>query len=135
MHPFLQFPQLFFLAPLFVPVLLRLAAVIVFLYVAWHTYAHRAEIAHIKLPVVGKAAWTLWFAIAVELLIAGCLFFGYYTQIAAVVGAIASLKFAFLKSQIGDYDPLARGTSLLLLVICLSLICTGAGAFALDLPL
>lgn len=135
MHPLLQFPQLFFLAPLYVPLLLRVAVALIFFYIAWHTYARRAEIAEVGLPVVGRATWAVWFAVIVEVLIGLCLLFGYYTQIVALVAALAAIKFFVLKRRIGGYAPISKIASLLLLAICLSLVISGAGALAMDVPL
>lgn len=132
MRPFLQFPQLFFLAPMYVPILLRLAAGLVFLFIAWHTYSRRDEIAEIQLPVVGKATWAVWFAFVVEIAIGLSLLLGYYAQIGAIAGALAGLKFAILKRRIGGYAPISRTASLLLFIICLALLFTGAGGFAFD---
>lgn len=134
MHPFLQFPQLFYLS-FFIPALLRVAVAIIFFLIAWHTYTRRDELAEVQLPVVGKAAWAAWFAVVVEAAIGLCLLLGYYTQLAAAVGALAALKFFILKRRIGGYAPISRTASFLLLIICLTLIISGAGAFALDVPL
>lgn len=119
----------------FAPTLLRVVVGLIFFYIAWHTYARRVEIAEVSLPVVGRAAWAVWFAVIVELLIGLALLVGYYTQIAAIVGALAALKFLLLKRQIGGYAPLSKIASFLLLAICLSLMVSGAGALAMDLPL
>jgi uncharacterized membrane protein YphA (DoxX/SURF4 family) len=134
MHPFLQFPQLFFLS-FYVPTLLRVVVALLFFYIAWQTYARRDELARLQLPVVGKAAWAIWFAVIVEILIGLSLFFGYYTQFAAIIGALAALKFFILKRRIGGYAPISKIASLLLLTICLSLVISGAGALAMDVPL
>jgi hypothetical protein len=132
LHPFLQFPQLFFLAPLFVPVILRIGAALTYLYIAWHTHTHRDEVAATRLPVIGKAGWAVPFAVVVEVLIGASLLFGYYAQLGALVGGLGALKFLILKRQIGAYDPISRTAAFLLFVICLSLIVAGAGAFAFD---
>lgn len=134
MHPFLQFPQLFYLS-FFIPTLLRVAVALIFFLIAWHTYARRNDIAEVSLPVVGKAPWAVWFAVVVETLIGLSLLLGYYTQVAAIVGALAALKFFILKHRIDGYAPISRTASFLLFIICLSLIISGAGAFGMDIPL
>ncbi len=63
------------------------------------------------------------------------LFFGIYTQLAAIFGAIVTVKLIVYKNLYPAFVPLTRISSALLLVICISLILTGAGAFAFDLPL
>ncbi len=132
LHPFLQFPQFFFLAPLFVPLVLRVAAGIVYLYVAWHTYSHRVEVAATRLPIIGKAGWAVMFAVVVEVLIGLSLLLGYYAQVGALIGALGALKFLVLKNRIGGYDPISRTASFLLLATCLCVLIAGAGAFAFD---
>ncbi len=132
LHPFLQFPQLFFLTPLFVPLILRLAAAVIFFYMAWHTYARRTEVAETNLPIVGRAEWTVWFAIVVETILGLMLLLGYYAQLGALVGAIAAHKCLVLNRKMGGYDPLSRMAAFMLLVVCLCLIISGAGAFAFD---
>ncbi|MBL8158279.1 hypothetical protein JNK62_01955 [bacterium] len=67
----------------------------------------------------------------VEGVIAVLLIAGAYTQPAALIGAIV---LAIILS-IPAYRALPRSTLALLIVMCLSLVLTGAGPFAFDLPL
>ena len=134
MHPFLQFPQLYFLS-FYIPTLLRLAAAGVFVYMAYVVYQHRAQAARAPMPLVGVQTWAPGFAVLMYGLIGLSLLFGYYAQIGALFGAIAAFKELFWGARIRALFPLSRATSFLLLVICLSLIVSGAGALALDLPL
>jgi len=119
----------------FGPTLLRTAAALVFFYLAYTVYKHRAQAAHMSLPVVGVQPWVPGFVIVVYAAIGLSLFFGYYTQIGALVGAIAALKELFWGKRMEAIFPLSRAGSFLLLAICLSLLVTGAGALAFDLPL
>jgi uncharacterized membrane protein YphA (DoxX/SURF4 family) len=132
MRPFLQFPDLFFLAPAYVPLFLRVAAALVYLYIAWHTYDKREAIARISLPIIGRAGWAVWFAIVAEVLIGCSLLFGYYAQVGALIAAIGALKFIFLKRVIDEYDPISRVAAFLLFAVCASLTLSGAGIFAID---
>jgi hypothetical protein len=67
----------------------------------------------------------------VEGIIAVLLIAGAYTQPAALVGAIVLA----ITVSTSAYRALPRSTLALLIVMCLSLVITGAGPFAFDLPL
>lgn len=120
---------------IFAPTLLRVAAACVFAYLAYVHYHNRDKIAEIHFPIVGRAEWVVWFAIVVEAATAAALFFGYYTQIAALVGAAVALKNIVWSSMYPSFFMLSRGTAFLLLIITFSLLLTGAGTLAFDLPL
>jgi hypothetical protein len=119
----------------FAPTLLRVAAALVFWYMAYAVYRHRGHAAQAHLPVVGVQTWVPWFSVVVYGFIGISLFVGGYTQIGAIVGALAALKELVWGARLRELIPLSRTAALLLLVICLSLLMTGAGAFAFDLPL
>lgn len=79
-----------------------------------------------------------WFAIklAIAELILGAMFvFGFYTQIAAIATIIYAIKMLIFRKHLNP--PLVPTPAFFLLVIgvCLSLFITGAGVFALDIPL
>ena len=128
------FPEILFLSP-FAPTLLRVAAGIVLLIVAWTHYERRNELGQEKFIVVGQGMWIPVFAALVEFLTAVGLILGTYTQAVAIVGALLALKHLLWRGHYPNFFPLSRSASMLLLAICLSLIVTGAGAFAFDLPL
>jgi uncharacterized membrane protein YphA (DoxX/SURF4 family) len=118
------------------PTLLRLAAAFVFVYLGAHHFRSRSEVASemsILTPAIAAVAAS--FYVIFELLIAVGLFFGAYTQIAALVGAAIAIKTALIRRSLRHVAPLARSTYILLGVICLTLLFTGAGALAFDLPL
>lgn len=131
---FSLFPDVFFLSP-FAYTLLRFTAGIVFLLAAWTHYERREELGEISFIVVGKGTWIPILATVVEALTGLGLVFGVYTQAAAIIGAIVAAKFFIWKRHYSAMFPLSRTASALLFVICLSLVVTGAGAFAFDLPL
>ncbi|OGG58560.1 hypothetical protein A2765_02435 [Candidatus Kaiserbacteria bacterium RIFCSPHIGHO2_01_FULL_56_24] len=110
------FPELLFLAP-FSAFVIRISVSIVLAHAA---YKH--------LPVSSAATRTLG---VIEGLCALLLFIGAYTQAAALVGLCIFLIHIFMPSL----RPLPRSTIILALILCLSLIVTGAGPFAFDLPL
>ena len=127
-------PQLLFLTPLS-PTLLRITVGCIFLYVAYIQWTRRDAIARTRYPVVGSGEWIVWVGIVYEVVVALMLIVGWRAQIAAVLGLIAAAKFFFLKRRYPEIIPLSHITSILMFVIFLSLLITGAGLFAADLPL
>ena len=111
------FPQLFFLAP-FSASLIRLAVAAVFMYTAW-VHWNRQDLRLAR----GKSI--------VEGLCAIALVLGYYVQAAAIVSLVISIM--WVASPIRR--PLPFSAILLTMVMCLSLLVTGAGLLAFDLPL
>ena len=110
------FPELLFLAP-FSAFLIRLALGLVF------AYAAQRHLLQGDMTMRG-------FAFA-EGATAVALILGAWTQPAAVVGALLiGSWFIFPKLRVA-----ALGTALLALVLCATLLLTGAGPFAFDLPL
>jgi uncharacterized membrane protein YphA (DoxX/SURF4 family) len=69
-------------------------------------------------------------------IVVGCgfaLLLGYFTQIAAVLGALTSLSLVFERSHLAKpHIPDAQLSSAFLLVIAIALVCLGPGAFSLD---
>lgn len=119
----------------FAPTLLRFAAAFVFMYVAYMQLKHKDSLSHITMPLVGKSMWIVWVAIAVESITAAGLFFGYYAQCAAILGIAVAVKQIYWRNTYPTFFILPRTTSALLVVMLVSLLLTGAGALAFDLPL
>ena len=93
------------------------------------------ELGKEKYIIIGAGMWIPVLTALVELIVGGALIAGAYTQLAAIAGAMLALKYFIWKRRYPHFFPLSRSASALLFVICLSLIVTGAGAFAMDLPL
>ena len=110
------FPGLLFLSP-FGAFLIRIALAGIFGYSAWGRLRDTSSL----LKVFG----------IVDGLLAVGLFLGIYSQLAALLGAICAAAW-LLKS---DWNPYPRSTAALTLIMTISLILTGAGPFAFDLPL
>ncbi len=128
------FPQILFLAPLGLA-LLRLAAGLTFFGIACSRAGRHTALAEVRFPVVGSGAWIVWLAIIVEGGVGVALIAGAYTQLAAVFGALLAIKSLAWHKRYPQLFPLEQLPTALLLAICLSLVVSGAGAFALDLPL
>jgi uncharacterized membrane protein YphA (DoxX/SURF4 family) len=120
---------------IFAPTLLRVAVAIALAWAVSLQWRSRHELSRQRFPVVGHGAWILWTMLTVEALTLLGLLFGYYTQWAALLGALIALKFAVWGSRYPKFFPLSRVASFLIVVICLSLLLSGAGQFAYDLPL
>lgn len=119
----------------FAPALLRIAAAACFAYLVWSHLSHSKEIARIPLPLIGAQSSVAYVGAIIEALVALALLFGYHTQIAAIAGAVLSLKYWYWSGSYHAYFIYSRAACFLLLVICLSLLLSGAGAQAIDLPL
>jgi uncharacterized membrane protein YphA (DoxX/SURF4 family) len=127
------FPGL--LLPFLAPTLLRVAVAIVFFYIAYQQWSKREAIATTPYPKqILQGPAVAWLAIVTGIAIGLSLLFGYYTQVAALAGFALSLPVIFWKHDPNMF-PLSRSTWALLCVVCLSLILSGAGAYAQDLPL
>ena len=129
------FPQLLFLAPAGTA-LLRVAAGLAFVYMAYYLWNNASAVAQERLPVIGTCPpWIASIGSSLMAIVGLLLVFGAWTQAAALLGAIVALKGAFLAKRYPSLFALPRSTNVLLFVICLSLMVTGAGSFAFDLPL
>ncbi|OGC83487.1 hypothetical protein A3D68_00960 [Candidatus Adlerbacteria bacterium RIFCSPHIGHO2_02_FULL_52_17] len=129
-----DFPQLLAYG-FFAPTVLRVAAAFVFFYLAYYHFKHKEQTSHTRFPVVGGGVWIAWFAVVVEFAVAAALLLGWHTQIAAAFGFVVAFKHIFLHGKYPGFFVFSRSTSFLLLVICTSLLLSGAGALAQDLPL
>ena len=120
----------------YVPTLLRLTATLVFIYIAYRIIRTKETVQSTELPFVGHAqGWMVWFSAIITILVAFFLFIGLGTQWAAIAAMVIALTHAFLAKKHAALLPLSRGAYMLLFVICLSLLISGAGAFASDIPL
>jgi uncharacterized membrane protein YphA (DoxX/SURF4 family) len=119
----------------FVPTLLRIAAGLVFLYLAYFHYTNRRAVAEEIGLFIGGARIICILYSMMETLVAIGLIAGVATQLAALVGFAIAAKVLFLRRSLHDLKPFPPLTYALLAVICVSLVIMGAGAFSFDLPL
>ena len=110
------FPQILFLAPLSA-FLIRIVLAILFAAASWR---------HIAQPHMSARIFAI-----IEIAVAAVLVAGAWTQAVSIVAALL-LVFSLIKHS---HSISSRSTVLLALVMCASLLVTGAGAFAFDLPL
>jgi len=112
-----MFPGLLFLAPFSALVIrVTLAA---FLAVAAYTHARK------------ESSLFLYFMATLEAIAALFLAIGYYAQAGALMGVLVVGTWLILK----NIRPYSSGAVFLLFIMCLSVLVTGPGAFAFDLPL
>ncbi len=132
LNPFPQLLDFGFLAP----TLLRIAVAITFLYLARTHFKNRKYVAN-ELSTFNHstAIWVTGVLVTVEAVVGFLLFIGYYTQLVALIGFAIQLNLFFLRRNLRHVAPFSRSTYILLSIICASLLLTGAGAFAFDLPL
>ena len=121
---------------LLAPFLLRLAVGFLFLKAgvkkakggAWTTPIFE------KMHLRPGARYTLALGV-IEVVSGILLIIGLYTQVAALAAALISLFGWYAKKKHPSETPGSKGAFLLLFVISLSLLFSGAGFFAFDLPL
>jgi uncharacterized membrane protein YphA (DoxX/SURF4 family) len=129
------FPQLLSFS-FFAPTLLRVTAAGIFFYLAYMHAKRREEIGKTHFIIVGAmGVWAAWVLTILETAVGAGLFLGFWTQIAALLGLLLCLKGFVWAKKYPRVFFLCRTEYLLLFVICVSLLVTGAGAFAMDLPL
>lgn len=130
------FPDLLTFA-LLGPFVLRVTVGIILLVFAYTHLVQRREAIRMALSERWKSLGPIfvWYLGTFEAIAGVLLVIGFLTQIAALLVIVISLKMLVLKKK---HAVLARhGTVayILILAIALSLLVTGAGAFAFDLPL
>lgn len=113
---FSLFPQLLWMTPVTF-VLMRVAAGIIFGYASWKHVFHGSQ------PV--RALGILELILAVGILL------GAWTQAAAALGVLVLITWLLVSKT----RPFTRIETALVLIMCVSLVITGAGPFAIDLPL
>lgn len=110
------FPEILFLSP-FAATLIRIALALLFAYAALE-HLKRADLSSRTLAVF-------------ELVAAGLLLAGAWTQPAALLGAVIAAIWYFQPTS----RVVALSSIFLAFIMSLSLVLTGPGAFAFDLPL
>ena len=131
------FPEVLFLEPL-APFILRIAAGAILLLIGYsHFTKERREGIASDLRIKWGATGTffIWVLGGAELLAGLSLILGFLTQIGAILGGIVALKLLWFRKTYTKVAPHSAAFYTLLFAICLSLFFTGAGAFAIDLPL
>ncbi len=130
-----MFPGILYLAP-FSATILRFGAGLAFIYIGYALLMERRAITKIHISVIGHPSGALvWAAGIITMLDGFALFLGFGTQLAAIIGMLIALKHLSLWGRYASIRPLARSTYMLIFIICLTLLITGAGPLGFDLPL
>ncbi|MEI7719678.1 MAG: hypothetical protein WCI89_00510 [bacterium] len=120
----------------FAPTLLRVTVACLMFFIAQQAWLGAKTIAAIPFPLVGKTKpWVIHIAAGITALVGLTLFFGYNTQWAALVGILIAIKLTYFRKQLGQTIGLPVLAYAFLVILCASLLLTGAGALAFDLPL
>ncbi len=133
------FPDLLFLQ-LLAPFMLRIAVGVMFVWIGY-SYLFKDRVAVIaqissKWPKIAK--FSVLFGGTLEVITGIFLIVGLYTQAAAIAGALIAVDALFGKFFYKELDKALKYSKvfyILILIVSLSLIVSGAGAFAFDLPL
>lgn len=141
------FPDILFLGAFYTPLILRATIGLVFLWAAYqHAFKRRGAIQEslqtkpvypsIVTPLIRPFAPHLALIIAlVEAALGIAFIVGFLTQVAALFAIVILLKMLFFKKRFGPIAFESRTLYLVLIAIAISLFLSGAGAFALDIPL
>lgn len=131
------FPDL--LVPFFAPFILRVAVGLVFVSIGIRTWRRAGTLAHVSLPFIGAQAWAPYLVGVLEVALGVMFLAGWYTQVAALIGILGSIKYAVYHKwwphMVEEYYPLTPLSATLIAAICVSLLISGAGLHAFDVYL
>ena len=140
------FPELLVFG-FFIPFILRVTIGLIFLWFAYrHLFKKReAIIASFESEPPGLTSLTpylrklaplvTWIFGIVEILVGGAFIVGFLTQIAALVSIVILLKTLYFRKKYTEFTPYSSLLYIVLIVVSFSLLLSGAGALALDIPL
>lgn len=122
---------------LLAPTIIRVGIGLVMLGLGYqHLFSKREKLVTNLIPKWG--AWTaflVWYLGLTELIIGIFILTGFLTQAAAIGGILLSLNLINWKESLPSLVPYSKIFYLLLITGFLSLLFSGAGAFAFDIPL
>ena len=140
------FPDLLILG-FFAPFILRVSVGLVFLLFGYNKlFKNRtkiivalqenpASLLFLKQHIVILSIFVVWIFGIVEILVGIFFIVGYLTQIASLVSIVIILKTLYFRKHCPLFAPHSPLAYILLIAISLSLLISGAGALAFDLPL
>jgi len=129
------FPYLLSFAA-FAPMLIRIVVGLYLLIYAYRLLGRDRVRATEEVARVIKSLAAPWitFLGILEIAAAASLIAGFYTQIGAIVGGLIFLKLSLRAKNYPALSPKGGSLPFLLSILCLTLLITGAGAFAFDYP-
>lgn len=119
------------------PMILRAVIGVLIIIVGYKTLVSKKNEFHQMFKELGYpfAHVFTWFFGIVEVLTGGFLFIGFYTQIFALISIFVSLNLIYFEKQRPNLVPFSISTYILIGLISFTLLFSGAGFFAVDLPL
>jgi len=120
------------------PFVLRMALGVLFLIHGWqHLTRERRENIASGLRVAWGSVGTyfIWYLAGIEIIVGIAFIAGFLTQIAALIGIVIAIKMLVLKERYPMIVLQNVAYYVLIIVICVSLLLSGAGALAIDIPL
>jgi uncharacterized membrane protein YphA (DoxX/SURF4 family) len=121
---------------LFAYTILRACVGAILIYLGLAHIKHREELREkFSFPLLPFGRAFAWYLGIVELVVGAMFFMGFYTQIAALLSCLLSLKFIVMNKRFASPSVPGRLFYVLLLAASFSLFITGAGFFAFDLPI
>lgn len=130
-------PDLLYLAIL-APFILRVAVGLFFLergYVNLMREKREEMASELRVSWGSLGTFFIWYLGIFQVLVGLSLVLGYLTQIGAIIGFLIMMKLYLLRNKYPVIAPYAGVLYLIVAAVCLSLIITGAGGIAIDLPL
>ncbi len=124
-----------FLAPLAYTAL-RVCIAIIFIHLSVTHVKNRQSLAEVfTTPLFPFPSFIVWYLVSIELTIGILMFLGLFTQIAALLSMLLSLKCIVMHARFTHPLIPSRLFFTLLFFASLLLFITGAGAVAIDLPI
>ena len=118
------------------PFILRVTIGLIFLKFGYQTLKNRREKAEFVEGLGLKpGSLFVWILGILEIIAGGFLLIGFLTQTAALFAALTSLTAMILKKKHASSTKCSGGFLILIILISISLLFTGAGFLAIDLPL
>lgn len=119
------------------PTILRITAGLIFFYFGWLklTKNKREKINFFETIKLKPAILWLWIIALVEIVVGTMIIVGFLTQIASIIASVIMFASIVIKIKKPSTLPNTLDFYILFFVVFLSLILTGAGLFAFDLPL
>ncbi len=123
---------------LLAPFVLRVTLALILLSIAYmHLTKERLSgtASRLRTEMGGLGTYVIWYLGTIELIAGISLLVGFLTQIGAILGIIAGIELFFLRKRYTTITPHHKSFYVLIIVMSFSLLLTGAGAIAFDLPL
>lgn len=133
------FPDLLFLQ-LLAPFMLRVTVGVMLFWIGYSYIFRDRDTVTTQLSIKWPkfASPMIWFGGVFEIITGVFLIMGFLTQAVAIAGMLIAIDALFVKWLYKDLDKVAKYSRMfyiLIFIISLSLLFSGAGAFAIDLPL